>query len=394
MKMQADDSSETLDAVLGSLSRGDIAPCYLIYGEDDYRVGDALGRIVEGIMPPPDRDLNLFLMDGEQEDVNRLCESLLTLPLDPGRKIVAVKNTRLFHSRAALPDLVRKIRESLDADPDRAASCFMQFLNITGWKLDELKDGGWRRITDEEWRAAVAGDGGDDREEWLPRAVDAASAVGADEREAKGDAGGTDRLCEILTTGLPPGNHLILTATAADKRKRLFKVISEEGKVLHFPFLKGESRQKQVLMSQAAGLLSRAGKRMSPSAWLVLGNKTAFNLRESLAAIEKLVSYTGDRETIEDADVEAVVTKTREEKVFDLTAVIAERKLNPALAVLTHLLEQGVHPLLILSMLTREIRNLLYAKLFILSGKLGRRTRKNIKADMERIVNIIQIVIS
>ena len=368
MDMHADDTGETLEAVLAGVADGEVSPCYLIYGEDDYRVGDALNKIVDKLVLPADRDLNLSQMDGEQEEVNRLCESLLTLPLLPRRSVIVVKNTRLFHSRATLPEIIQKIRDTLDNQPARAASHFRQFLKITGWSLDELGDGGWRSITDEEWRAMTAGDGGEDRETWLPRIID----VCAGKEEKAGEApDGTDRLCEILTGGLPPENHLILTAMAADKRKRLFKVISEVGKVLYFPLLKGESRQKQALMAQAAELLARGGKKMSPGAWLVLGEKTGFHLRESLAAIEALVIYAGDRATIEEGDVAQVVSKTKEERVFDLTALIAEKQLEKSLTTLTHLLEQGVHHLPILSMLTREIRLLLHAKIFILSGKLS-----------------------
>jgi len=47
-----------------------------------------------------------------------------------------------------------------------------------------------------------------------------------------------------------------------------------------------------------------------------------------------------------------------------------ERKLPQALIILKDLLEQGVHHLVIMKMLTREIRLLLYAKLLLKSGKL------------------------
>ena len=368
MDVDADDAGETLEAVLAGLADGKVSPCYLIYGEDDYRVGDALARITDTLVPPSDRDLNLFQVDGEREDAGWLCESLLTAPLIPGRKMIIVRNTQLFHSRATLPDLIQKIRDNLDGNPARAASCFMQFLKITGWDLDELNGGGWRKITDDEWRTTVSGDSGEDRERWFPRIIDFCAGGMGDVKE---EPDRTDRLCEILTGGLPPGNHLILTAVTADKRKRLFKVISEAGKVLHFPLIKGEAKQKQVLVAQAAELLARSGKRMSSGAWLVLGEKTGFHLRESLAAIEKLVSYTGDRTTVDDTDVEDVVGKTKEERIFDLTALIAQRKLDKSLITLTQLLEQGVHHLPILSMLAREIRFLLYAKLFIISGKLA-----------------------
>ncbi|TRZ48887.1 hypothetical protein D4S03_09065, partial [bacterium] len=71
------------------------------------------------------------------------------------------------------------------------------------------------------------------------------------------------------------------------------------------------------------------------------------------------------------ADVEAVIDRTKEESVFNLTRAIAERNLIAALRSLHELLDQGDPPLKIFSMITREIRILLRAKLLIDSGRLG-----------------------
>ena len=73
------------------------------------------------------------------------------------------------------------------------------------------------------------------------------------------------------------------------------------GKIVFFPRPKGDVRQKQVLMAAAAELLAARGKRMTPAAWTVLGDKTGFELRTSMGALEQLISYTGERMSIEEA---------------------------------------------------------------------------------------------
>ena len=176
---------------------------------------------------------------------------------------------------------------------------------------------------------------------------------------------------------MPEGNHLILTAGTVDRRKRLFKAISSMGHILTFAKIKGEARQQQVLMEMAAGLLEGRGKRLSSGAWAALGQKTGFSLRESLGAIEKLITYAGEKAVIEAADVEAVIGRTKEERGFDLTGAIAERNLTAALRSLRELLDQGDPPLMIFSMITKEIRFLLHAKLLIASGRL-----KGFRANM------------
>jgi len=252
----------------------------------------------------------------------------------------------------------------------------MQFLALTGLSLDDLRDGGWRKIDDDAWRKMVPGDGGQDREAWLPRAVELCVGRGLVPTPQRAEE--TDLLEQALAGGMPEGNHLILTAEAVDRRKKLFKTVSALGRVLTFTKIKGEARQQQAAMAMAADLLEGRGKRLSAAAWTALGRKTGFALRESIGAIEKLITYAGERGQIEAADVEAVVGQTREGTVFDLTGAISGRNLTAALHALGELLDQGVPPLMIMAMVTREIRFLLHAKLLLASGRL-----KAFSANME-----------
>lgn len=379
MAFQDDDTGRgaSLDAVLSELKRGKAVPCYLLYGEEEFRLRDAADRITAALIPDPrDREFNLFVTDGEREEIGPLCESLITPPLLPGRKVLMVRNTRLFQSKDVLTQVVSRIRERLEPDPDRAAADFMQFLALTGLSLDDLRDGGWRKIDDDAWRKMVPGDGGQDREAWLPRAVELCVGRGLVPTPQKAEE--TDLLEQALAGGMPEGNHLILTAEAVDRRKKLFKTVSALGRVLTFTKIKGEARQQQAAMAMAADLLEGRGKRLSAAAWTALGRKTGFELRESIGAIEKLITYAGERGQIEAADVEAVVGQTREGTVFDLTGAISGRNLTAALHALGELLDQGLPPLMIMAMVTREIRFLLHAKLLLASGRL-----KAFSANME-----------
>jgi DNA polymerase-3 subunit delta len=368
MNIQPGDKAEALDKVLSGIKKGIIAPCYLLYGEEEYLIQEAFNKIVDLLLPAADRAMNLFYMEGEKENVDDICLSLLTVPLFPGRKIVAVRNTALFQSRKILPTLIQQIRDHLENNPQRAAADFLQFLKITGWKLADLRDGGWKKISDEDWQKAVDGGSGEDRGKWLPKAVDLCTGHGLEAAAAKDDAGGVSR---VLSGGLPEGNHLILTALAVDKRKLLFKQIEEKGKVLYFPRVKGEARQKFMLLEMARELLAQKGKKLTADAWQTFGRKTGFDLRESMLALEKLIVYTGAEREISAADVEEVIGKTKEDTVFNLTSALVEKKLPQALVILRELLEQGVHHLVIMKMLTREVRLLLYARLLAASGKLA-----------------------
>lgn len=367
MENQPGDTTETLPHILSALKQGNAAPCYLLYGEEEYLVQDALTKIIDLILPPADRELTLFYMEGGQENMDALCLSLLSVPLIPGRKIVVVRNTNLFQSKKNLPALIQRIRERGENNARLAVGDFLQFLKLTGWKVADLRDDGWKRISPAEWRKAVEDDGGEDRDKWLPKMLDLCVAEGLEATSAGDDFEG---LSKVLAGGLPEGNHLILTAAAVDKRKQLFKQISALGKVLYFPPAKNEAKQKVLLLEAAQELLSQKGKRLTPAAWEAIGGRTGFAFRDSMLALEKLAVYTGTAATIDVGDVEAVVGKTKEGTVFELTAALVEKRLPQALIVLKDLLTQGVHHLVIMKMLTREMRLLLYAKLLIRSGKL------------------------
>ncbi len=372
MDLHDDDTGRgvSLDTVLAELKRGKTFPCYLLCGDEEFRLRNALEKITQRLIPDAqDRELNLFVTDGEHEDVDSLCESLITPPLLPGRKVVVVRDTRLFQSKNVLMPLIGRIRERLDQDPGRAAADFMQFLRITGLQFDDIRDGGWRKIDDETWKRIVPDDDGQGRETWLPKAVEL--CVSQDASPVKERPEENDRLERTLSGGMPEGNHLLLTAETVDRRKKLFKTVSAAGRVLSFSKVKGEVRQQRAVQEMAAEILAKRGKRLSSGAWSALGQKTGFSLRESLSAIEKLITYAGEKTQIEAADVEAVVGRTREDTVFELNGALVGRNLTLALRTLHELLDQGLHPLMIMTMITKEIRFLFQAKLLIASGRLG-----------------------
>jgi len=73
----------TLETVLRDIKKGSTVQCYLIHGDEEYLIKDALDKIINLFLPGGNRDFNLFYMDGESEDIDSICESILTPPLIP-----------------------------------------------------------------------------------------------------------------------------------------------------------------------------------------------------------------------------------------------------------------------------------------------------------------------
>ncbi|MDQ5984511.1 MAG: hypothetical protein CSYNP_00206 [Syntrophus sp. SKADARSKE-3] len=363
MNLKSESAGETPEKALRELEQGKRFPCYLIYGDDEFLVKNVLNKILDKIIPVADRDLNLFTIDGEDVDSDSLCETLLTSPLFPGCKVVVVRRAPFFYSRQTVGDILQKVRDQLDRDALKAGRDFMTFLAVAGWTLEDLRDDGWKKITDDDWYRLVEGEAGQQREQWLPKVIAVCVQHSLKTRKATDEA---DQLMKTLAGGLPDGHFLIMTATVIDKRKRLFKTIQEIGRIITFPQIKGDVRQKAQLMEAAKNLLATAGKSLTDDAWTLLGKKTGFDLQHSMGALEKLMTHAGDRAVITEKDVADLVGKTKEDSIFNLTAALAEKKAAPCLGILNELLFHGAQPLMILAMLARELRFLLQAKILLL----------------------------
>ncbi len=356
-----------MEEIFADLKKGAVARCYLLYGEEEYQISAALDKILDIILPAADRDFGLFYLSGENTDTDSLVNYLLTPSLLGGRKVVVAKNTAIFQSRENLADLIDKIRSNIDENPDKAAKSFLTFLKLAGFSLEDLQDDGWKKITDEEWQKVVEDDAGEERAKWLPRVLALLSGRGL---SPDSDADDTEKLGEILQKGWAAGNCLILTASAVDKRKKIFKIIDQIGEVLYFGKARGEAGQRENLIKAAQKLLNKYGKKLTEAAWILLGQKTGWELRRSMTELEKLIFFVGERPVIEENDVEEVVGRTREESIFALTAALAEKNQLAALSALQALLDQGLHHLMILTMLVREIRFLLQARILADAGKI------------------------
>ncbi len=349
---------QSLSSILDDIKNGSGVQCYLLYGDEEFRIKDALNQIIDGLLPRENRDFNLFWLDGERTDFDVICESVMTPPLLPGRKVVGVTNSTLFTSQASMPDIVKNIINNVDENPAKAVKTFGVFLHMTGWTLEELQNDGWRGISDDIWNNAVGSEAGVSREKWLPKVLEIAERVGVHVKPA------SDEMVlfeQILTRGFPDGNYLIITANFVDRRKKLFKMFADHGVCLSFSKVKGEDELKRIFLQTARNILDKSGKKLTQKGLAALGNRTGFDLRETMGALETLITHAGDAATIDENDVA---------NVFDLTAALVNRHIGQAMATYRDLLKHGMHHLVVLTMIGREIRMLLQAKLLFRTGIL------------------------
>jgi DNA polymerase-3 subunit delta len=358
-----------IDPILDSIKRGGELSACLLYGEERFLLVEARRRIVHALLPEGADDLNCFRFEGEAVSVDSICEALVTVPLVPGRKVIVIQDTTLFASKPSKPSLPEDFLTLLEDNAPAAARAFMNLLEPTGWTLEDLRDGGWRKVPDDEWDRLFAGSSVNDYASVLPKVI--ALCLALDTRNTL-QTGDVERLERLIDEGLPAGVTLILTATAVDKRKKLFRILSEKGTVLHFPREKSEAAQKNQVFRRAREYLADRGKTLTPEAMALLGGLTGLDYGDVFGEIDKLITYIGDEGSrIDRTDVESAIAWTREERIFELTEAVVEGDRGRALKAFRRLMERGVHPLVMLAMLARDVRLLMQVHLLSESGAVS-----------------------
>ena len=121
-----------------------------------------------------------------------------------------------------------------------------------------------------------------------------------------------------LLENIPDYAVIIFYEPEVDKRSAIYKAISKYGYIAEFPLQKGSS-----LVTWVAKILKSYGKQMSSDdiEYLIAScNPGMINIKIEL---EKLVNYKKENPVINKSDIDALVNKSVESKVFDMAEDIA-----------------------------------------------------------------------
>lgn len=146
----------------------------------------------------------------------------------------------------------------------------------------------------------------------------------------------------------------VIFAEKVDKRKKAIKILLE--KAVCVEFKKPYDNQVPQWISH---LTQNLGMKITTDAIHRLHRLVGNNLSELDSQLQKIQQFLGLKTTIELADVNAVVSFSREENIFDFTRAIGQKDRVKALEHLVSLLDQGQHEVGIVNLLSRHIRLLL-----------------------------------
>ena len=352
-----------LNNYLKDCKSGEFEPVYLIYGHE-LLYKNSLEALVRALIPESQRSLGYEPVEGTNENIKEAIERSNTYSLLSGTKVVAICDSKIFYSKQDQDRLLEKAKQAYDADDiKKAATYFLNLLSLLNLSYDDvIKANRTKTIKLDIDRL------GDDQ--WIDKIVtfcmENSLAIASQEDNAA-------LLQHAVEKGFPKGNHLIITTDMADKRRKLFKTIREQGMIIDCSVPTGDRRadrlaQDAVLSERMNEILGQSGKRMNKHAYTALYEMTGFDLRTFSNNLQKLINYVGDRKNITADDVAYVLKRTKKDPIYDLTNAVSERNLEKSLFFLDTLLEDNLHPLQVLAAITNQIRRLLLIKDFVESS--------------------------
>jgi len=171
--------------------------------------------------------------------------------------------------------------------------------------------------------------------------------------------GGQEKLEQILDylERQPPTALIVFTVKGkADGRKKLYLTLKKKNAVVSF-----SPMEDAEAVNWAVRTLRAMGKQMD----LACARKLVFTVGRDAALLkqemEKLAAYAGERETVEDGDIDAVCVRTLECTVFQMVEAQASGRNHDACRLLDSVLQNGEDRMKVLAMLLRQYRILYHA---------------------------------
>ena len=375
--------------ILREIQANKVFPVYLLCGEENFLIEGTLKQMIDHLLTPEMRDFNLSFLEGVNVPIREILTQADLYPVMSEWRIVVVRDAPFFKTQQRTtpitllrnafkieitdaPKCISTMAKLLEVNPQQIAERHLDFINAVDSLIGELGS----RLTDEE-RGFV---------ERLPEIAQQLETYAT-------EAGTTDDvalLLEWLQSDLPKSSVLIFTVQGpVTERNRVAKAIEAVGRYRSFDLVEaGPSLNRDPLYKKVSEKFAEFGKQITPRAFTQLRTRTGGDMHTIAEAINKIVSFVGDKRQIDEHDVQNVVTQNTFDSIFDLTDAIGKRSIGQALKSLYEVLASGQEPIYVNLMIVRQFRFTLQAKL--IAEKKGLRPLRSRMPFSEFTKNIFQ----
>lgn len=165
---------------------------------------------------------------------------------------------------------------------------------------------------------------------------------------------GNEQFAEYVSSGIPESTVFVLTETAVDKRNKLFKAIAKAGACIEFTEQTEETLKKWILSK-----VKSEGKQITGNTLNHFLETVGTDMQYISTEMEKVFAYTYGRDTITDADIDAICSVRLVNKIFDMIGKIGLKQQKEVVRMYNELLELKESPFGILSLIQRQFNIML-----------------------------------
>ncbi len=187
---------------------------------------------------------------------------------------------------------------------------------------------------------------------------------GEEGKESRDDEKETKDIINYLENFSPTTCLVFWQTKNVDKRKRIYKTIKKQGKIMEFNRLKPYEFEKW-----SASRFIKNGKSISKAVLLTfiensgyLSKKSLKTLRDIDNEIDKIINYIGNRKEIIKKDVDNLISRSLENDIFKMVDALGKKDKITGLRLLNEMLKDGENAFMILSMIARQFRILIQCK--------------------------------
>lgn len=169
-----------------------------------------------------------------------------------------------------------------------------------------------------------------------------------------------DNFQNIVARCIPSTNTVIITAPSISNKIDLSeKNIKTTLKHYEFVIPTRPSQQIRYATQFIQKYVSSLNKEINKEAIVRLHEIVGLNTADLAGEIDKLITFVGDKKTIEISDINAVCSHLQQVKSWDLLDAIGERNLRKALSIYKQCINQGENSVGLITMIANRFRELL-----------------------------------
>ena len=152
---------------------------------------------------------------------------------------------------------------------------------------------------------------------------------------------------------MPDTTYMIFSETEVDKRSKLYKAVKAKGHIVEL-----QRQDETTLKRWITGKVKAEGKKISESCVYFFMGKVGSDMGTISLELEKLLSYTLDKDIITEEDIDAVCVNQITNSIFDMIEAMTARRQREALDMYYGLLAAKEPPMRILFLMTRQYKYL------------------------------------